>query len=51
MNVVIQFCDNCALQYKSRRPFAELARSPLDIIRVYFGEKHGKSHVTVSLGD
>ena len=44
MDLIIQFCDNCSSQYKSRRPFAELARSPLDIIRVYFGEKHGKSH-------
>ena len=42
MDVIIQFCDNCAAQYKSRRPFAELARSALNIIRVYFGEKHGK---------
>ena len=38
-----QFCDNCAHQYKSRRPFAELSRSPLDITRIYFGESHGKS--------
>ena len=44
LDLVIQFCDNCASQYKSRRPFVELAKSPLDIIRVYFGEKHGKSH-------
>ena len=42
MDLIIQFCDNCSSQYKSRRPFAELARSPLDIIRIYFGEKHGK---------
>ena len=39
----MQICDNCSSQYKSRRPFAELARSPLNIIHVYFGEKHGKS--------
>ena len=44
LDLVIQFCDNCAAQYKSHRPFIELAKSPLDIIRVYFGEKHGKSH-------
>ena len=43
MDVVLQFCDNCAAQYKSQHPFAELARSPLNIIRVFFGEKHGKS--------
>ena len=44
LDLIIQFCDNCAAQYKSRRPFVEMAKSPLDIIRVYFGEKHGKSH-------
>ena len=43
MDVIMQFCDNCSSQYKSRRPFAELARCPLNVIRVYFGEKHGKS--------
>ena len=43
MNTVIQFSDNCAAQYKSRRPFADLARNPLNITRVYFGERHGKS--------
>ena len=25
MDLIIQFCDNCLAQYKSRRPFAELA--------------------------
>ena len=44
LDLIIQFCDNCAAQYKSRRPFVELAKCPLDVIRVYFGEKHGKSH-------
>ena len=43
MDLVVQFCDNCAGQYKSRRPFAEIARSSVQIIRVFFGEKHGKS--------
>ena len=44
MNLIVQFSDNCISQYKSRRPFAELSRSSLNIIRVFFGEKHGKSH-------
>ena len=44
MDLVLQFCDNCAAQYKSRRPFVELAKCALEVIRVYFGEKHGKSH-------
>ena len=41
-DLVMQFCDNCSAQYKSRRPFAELARSSVKIIRTYFGENHGK---------
>ena len=43
MNVMFQFCDNCSSQYKSHHPFAELARCPLNVIRVYFDEQHGKS--------
>ena len=50
LELIIQFCDNCAAQYKSRRPFAELARLALEIIRVYFGEKHGKSHADALFG-
>ena len=42
MELVMQFCDNCGSQYKS--PFAEMARCPLNLIRIFFGEKHGKSH-------
>ena len=50
LDLIIQFCDNCSSQYKSRRPFAELARLALEIIRVYFGEKHGKSHADALFG-
>ena len=50
LDLIIQFCDNCASQYKSRRPFAELARCALQIIRIYFGEKHGKSHADALFG-
>ena len=44
LDYVLQFCDNCSSQCKSHRPFAEMARSPLKIVHVFFGEKHGKSH-------
>ena len=50
LHLILQFCDNCAAQYKSRRPFAEIARCALEIIRVYFGEKHGKSHADALFG-
>ena len=50
LDLVIQFCDNCASQYKSRRPFTEMARSSLQLICVYFSEKHGKSHTDALFG-
>ena len=50
LDLIIQFCDNCASQYKSRCPFAELSQSSLDIICVFFGEKHGKSHADALFG-
>ena len=50
LDLILQFCDNCSCQYKSRRPFAELARCALAIIRVFFGEKHGKSHADALFG-
>ena len=50
LHLIVQFCDNCSAQYKSRRPFAEMARSALSIICVYFGEKHGKSHSDALFG-
>ena len=44
LELVIQFCNNCASQYKSRRPFVEIARCAFNLIRVYLGEKHGKCY-------
>ena len=50
LELVIQFCDNCSAQYKSRRPFVEISRCALNLIRVFFGEKHGKSHADALFG-
>ena len=50
LKLILQFCDNCASQYKSRRPFAELSRLALEIIRIYFREKHGKSYADALFG-
>ena len=47
---VIEFSDNCGQQYKSKRPFAELSKFPVSITRVFFGEKHGKSHADALFG-
>ena len=49
-DLILQFCDNCASQYKSRWPFSKLACSPFNIIRTYFGEKDGKSHADALFG-
>ena len=50
LDIVIQFCDNCASQYKSRRPFIEISRCAFQLIRVYFDEKHGKSYADELFG-
>ena len=50
LDLIVQFCDNCAAQYKSHKPFIELPCNRLDIIRIYFGEKHGKSHADALFG-
>ena len=50
LDMIIQFCDNCSAQFKSRRPFAELARLSLNVIRVFYGKKHGKSHADSLFG-
>ena len=39
---VLQFCDNCASQYKSKGPFQYIANSDIPTIRSYFGSNHGK---------
>ena len=50
LDIVLQFCDNCSAQYKSRRPFVEITRCALQLICTYFGEKHGKSHADALFG-
>ncbi len=42
MKYIVQMSDNCSSQYKSYRPFAEISRSQLLTMRVFFGECHGK---------
>ena len=50
LELILQFCDNCAAKYKSRRPFVEISRCSVNLIRTYFGEKHGKSHADALFG-
>ena len=39
---VLQFCDNCSSQYKSKGPFQHIANTDIPTIRSYFGPNHGK---------
>ena len=39
---ILQFCDNCSSQYKSKGPFQFIANSEIPKIRTYFGSNHGK---------
>lgn len=39
---VIQFCDNCAGQYKSKGPFQFISDAGIPTIRMFFGARHGK---------
>ena len=50
LELILQFCDNCAGQYKSQHPFVEITRCAIQLIHTYFGEKHGKSHADALFG-
>ena len=39
---IMQFCDNCSSQYKSKGPFQYIANAVIPTIRNYFGSNHGK---------
>ena len=39
---IIQFCDNCAGQYKSKGPFQFISDAGIPALRMFFGACHGK---------
>ena len=41
-NQIIQFCDNCAGQYKSKGPFQFISEAGIPTLRMFFGARHGK---------
>ena len=41
-NQIIQFCDNCAGQYKSKGPFQFISDAGIPTLRMFFGARHGK---------
>ena len=48
--MIIQFCDNCSAQYKSKGPFHLLSLSNIPVIRCYFGARHGKGPADGAIG-
>ena len=47
---VIQFCDNCSRQYKSKGPFQYISTSGVPTMRSYFGANHGKGPSDAATG-
>ena len=47
---IIQFCDNCVGQYKSRGSFQFISDAGIPTIRIYFGARHGKGPADGAVG-
>ena len=47
---IIQFCDNCSSQYKSKGPFQYISTSDIPTVRNYFGANHGKGPSDAATG-
>ena len=39
---IIQFCNNCGGQYKSKGPFQFISESGIPTVHMFFGAHHGK---------
>ena len=40
--IILQFCDNCSGQYKSKGPFEYISLSETPVVRSFFSKNHGK---------
>ena len=47
---IVQFCDNCSSQYKSKGPFQYISTSDVPTMRTYFGANHGKGPSDAATG-
>ena len=47
---IVQFCDNCSSQYKSKGPFQYISTSGVPTMRSYFGANHGKGPSDAATG-
>ena len=47
---IVQFCDNCSKQYKSKGPFQYISTSGVPTVRNYFGANHGKGPSDAATG-
>ena len=50
VNRIIQFTDNCAVQYKCKTAFDYMSRWDIPIHRNYFGSQHGKGPADGCIG-
>ena len=47
---IVQFCDNCSSQYKSKGPFQYISTAGIPTMRSYFGANHGKGPSDAATG-
>ena len=47
---IIQFCDNCVGQYKSKGPFQFISEAGIPTLRMFFRARHGKGPADRVLG-
>ena len=47
---IVQFCDNCSRQYKSKWPFQFISEAGILTIRMFFGACHGKGPADGAVG-
>ena len=48
--MIIQFCDNCSGQYKSKGPFQFIFESQIPTLQMFFGAHHGKGPTDGAVG-
>ena len=47
---IIQFSDNCSVQYKCYRVFDDISKIEIPVSRNYFGQQHGKAEADGCIG-
>ena len=50
VNHLLEWCDNCSIEFKSKQPFFLLSCMDIRITRNYWGENHGKGPADAVIG-